>query len=62
MDRLYELPELLSIKKTGKGRGTKISMSRGPGPQILEASGVASQDQWRRMGVAGALVCLQKEL
>lgn len=32
--RLDELPELLSIKKIGKGRGTKISMSRGSGPQI----------------------------
>lgn len=34
MARLDELPELLSTKKTGKGRGTKISISRDPGPQI----------------------------
>lgn len=34
MARLYDLLELPSTKRTGKGQGTKTSMGTGLGPQI----------------------------
>lgn len=62
MARLDELPELLSTKKTGKGRGTKISMSRGPGPQIWGSRCSSPRPMEKGGEVAGALLCLRKEL
>lgn len=65
MARLDELLELLSTKKTGKGRGTKISMSRGPGSQIWGSRCSPPRPMEKGVcvgGVAGALLCLRKEL